>query len=389
MILYLAIYFAFSIYYFVASKRDLAHPHYFLWAMLTLALIVGLSDMLGGYDRYGYCELFDRCADFIYAGKNPFVDDNPIMNYQNEMSYVVLNVLIGHVTSNRYIFILILTLVAYAMLYDSLRRYVNSNPFALLLFMGLFFFFTFTYLRQVMATCFTWYAFRYVIKKQFIPFALCAFIAYRFHNSAIIFFPIYFLPARKFSKRTIVYVLLGLLVIGATGLPSNLYSVYGDISGSDSRTGQYVVYGQSFRLEYVLEVGVFLWLILKQYDKIPEDREHLVFLNASLVFFAVLLFFVTSSSAGRQTWYFMIGLIYTLTYLVSLKKIAFDKYKIMIYLLTTVLYLRIVWSWGVLISPYKTFLTDGHRPGDVIYFGYEYDEYYEKDKLYRPLFYLK
>lgn len=389
MILFLTIYFAFSIYCFVSTKQYISHPRFFWGAMFILALVVGLGDMLGGYDRYAYCELFDRCADFVYAGKYPFVDDNPIMNYQNEMSYVVLNVLISHVTANRYIFILILTFVAYAMLYNSLQRYVKNNPFALLLFMGLFFFFTFTYLRQVMATCFTWYAFRYVIKKQFIPFAICAFIAYKFHNSAIIFFPIYFLPAKKFPKRTIVIVLLGLLAIGATGVPSNLYSVYGDISGLDTRTDQYVVYGQSFRLEYVLEVAVFLWLILKRYDKIPEDREHLVFLNASLIFFAVLLFFVTSSSAGRQTWYFMIGLIYTLTYLVSLKSFSTDKYKFVIYILNTVLFFRIVWSWGGLISPYKTFLTQGHRPGDAIFLRYEYDENYDKDKFYRPLFYLK
>ena len=31
--------------------------------MLSLALFVGMSDMLGGYDRYIYCELFDSLCD--------------------------------------------------------------------------------------------------------------------------------------------------------------------------------------------------------------------------------------------------------------------------------------------------------------------------------------
>ena len=35
----------------------------FLFVMLSLALFVGMSDMLGGYDRYIYGELFDNMAD--------------------------------------------------------------------------------------------------------------------------------------------------------------------------------------------------------------------------------------------------------------------------------------------------------------------------------------
>lgn len=33
--------------------------------LLILALVVGLGDMLGGYDRYIYCDLFDGNADRI------------------------------------------------------------------------------------------------------------------------------------------------------------------------------------------------------------------------------------------------------------------------------------------------------------------------------------
>ena len=59
------------------------------------------------------------------------------------------------------------------------------------------------------------------------------------------------------------------------------------------------------------------------------------------------------------------------------------------YVLITVLFLRIVIMWGDLINPYKSFLTEGHRPNDVIYDEYEYDSNYDKNKFYRSIFYLK
>ena len=100
------------------------------------------------------------------------------------------------------------------------------------------------------------------------------------------------------------------------------------------------------------------------------------------------MFFVTNSSAGRQAWYYMIGIIYMIPYLatVDIKPLNFI---IGIYVLMTILFLRIVIMWGPLINPYKTFLTNGHRLNDVIYNKYEYDTNYDKDKLYRPILYFR
>jgi len=48
-----------------------------------------------------------------------------------------------------------------------------------------------------------------------------------------------------------------------------------------------------------------------------------------------------------------------------------------------VLFLRILTSWGVLLYPYKTFFTNGHRENDYIFERYEYDYNYDKDKFYK------
>ncbi len=54
-----------------------------------------------------------------------------------------------------------------------------------------------------------------------------------------------------------------------------------------------------------------------------------------------------------------------------------------IFIICLLLFFRILYYWGFLLSPYKTFLTNGVRDYDPVYETYEYDENYSKDKFYR------
>ena len=198
----------------------------------TLAVIVGFSDMLGGYDRYIYGELFDRNADLIRAGGSFINPDSPIMGYHKEIAYVFWNSFVAYITPNRYIYILFTTIFIYTLLFISFRKMFMEYPISILLFMGLWFFFTFTYLRQAMAAGCTWLGYRYVIKRDLIRFLIVGFIAYKFHNSAIIYFLFYFMPQKKWDKKVIIIVLVLLSIIGASGLSMSLYNIYGDAADS-------------------------------------------------------------------------------------------------------------------------------------------------------------
>ncbi|WP_082721671.1 EpsG family protein [Prevotella sp. DNF00663] len=374
--------------YFNSIDRK-ATVSWLLSVIIILGLIVGLADMLGGYDRYIYCDLFDSCVDMLIDGQSLLLQDNVLMQSDYEFAYVYLNILIAHITDNRYIFVFIVTIIIYTLLFNSFRTYFDDYPMAMVLFLALYFFFTFTYLRQSLAVAFSWFSYRYVIEKRFFPFFICAFLAYKFHNSAIIFFPLYFIPAKKFSRGTILWVVLIAFIIGITGITTKLYGMYGEMTDTVHRVSQYEEAGNDFRIEYVIEVIVFLYFILKRYDKIPSERYHLVFLNSSLVFFTILLLFVKSATAGRQTWYYMLGLIYTLNYITSGKSKTARNYRLMVYIVCTLLFLRIVYSWGEMLNPYKTFLTNGSRENDHIHDSYEYDSNYDRDKFYRLIIHLK
>lgn len=350
-------------------------------SFMMLALFVGLSDMLGGYDRYIYASLFDDIADITRVGGN-YKDASIFTLYSSEIGYIGSNILISFITSNRYVFILLYTLIIYYLFYLSIKDYCVNYTFGMILFMSLMFFFTFTYLRQMVGVGFAWFAIRYVYKKELYKFIICVLVAASFHNSAIILFPLYFLPIKRFSQRSIIIIMSLCLALGLSGGPSALFSLYGDVTDMQYRTDSYAEQEIGFRYEYIIEALVFLYFILKNYSLIPTTRKNIVLLNTSLGFCAILLLFVLSLNGGRLGWYYLIGIISTLSLIAKNVKRDSSTNRV-IFIICFLLFFRILYYWGFLLSPYKTFLTNGVRDYDPVYETYEYDENYSIDKFYR------
>lgn len=383
MTLYLAWFFiALFIYRFPKYQQN---QHFLFYYMLGLALFVGIADMLGGYDRYIYGAHFDSFADSISAWNwDEIVFKLYNETRSSEMGFSMIYILVSLFSENRYIYIFCVTLLIYTLLFISFKRYVENYPMAFMLFLGLWFFFTFTYLRQVLACSIAWLAVKYIIERNLKWYALLVFIAYTMHNSAIVFFLFYFIPIKKFEKGHVILVMALLLFIGITNLPASLFGVFGGMMESEHRTAQYAD-DYAFRYEYILEALLFLYIILSNYKKIPNTRLNLVFLNMSLVFCGILLLFCLNTQGGRLSWYFMLGLITTLSSIAKNKKL-FSQDNIVLIALSFFLFFRIVTEWGYLINPYKTFFTDGVRKGDLIWEEFEYDHEYDNDKFYRPAF---
>lgn len=350
-------------------------------SFMMLALFVGLSDMLGGYDRYIYASLFDDIADITRVGGN-YKDASIFTLYSSEIGYIGCNILISFITSNRYVFILLYTLIIYYLFYLSIKDYCVNYTFGMILFMSLMFFFTFTYLRQMVGVGFAWFAIRYVYKKELYKFIICVLVAASFHNSAIILFPLYFLPIKRFSQRSIIIIMSLCLALGLSGGPSALFRLYGDVTDMQYRTDSYAEQEIGFRYEYIIEALVFLYFILKNYSLIPTTKKNIVLLNISLGFCAILLLFVLSLNGGRLGWYYLIGIISTLSLIAKNVKRDSSTNRV-IFIICFLLFFRILYYWGFLLSPYKTFLTNGVRDYDPVYETYEYDENYSIDKFYR------
>lgn len=352
--------------------------------LLGLALFVGCADMLGGYDRYIYGEVFDQLAIMTQADGDVTLSAGYNM-FSTEWGYLLFNQLISFISLNRYVFIFIATCVIYTLLFISIKRYCRNYPFAVIVFLGLWFFFTFTYLRQVMAATIGWLAIKYVIDRKPIQFFLIVFIAFTFHNSAIVLAPFYFVPARKFDPVFVLFVFVGALAIGMSNILSGLVAesdAFIDAARAE-QNANFIAEG-TFRIEYFIEAILFAGVLILKYDAFDDNnRKEIVLLNMALVFCAILLVFVRSSNGGRVAWQYMIGVIASLTHLATSPNHKTSALTSALMMMFCILFIRIIFSWGVLLSPYKTFFTDGHREGDFIYNMYEYDTQYDVDKFYK------
>lgn len=356
----------------------------FFWGM---AVYVGLADMLGGYDRYFYGMYFDDVADITLLDGH-YSDAGIFQAYASEFGYNYFNILVSFITNNRYIFILIMTLIIYGLLLDSLKKYTDNYAFAIILFLGLIYLYSFTYLRQLMGISIAWLAIKYIKERRFWRFLLVMFISYSFHNSSLIFLPVYFIPIKKFRINNVILIMAISFLIGITNIGGTLFEIYGDTANEQSRALQYIE-DTGFRSVYALEALFFLYIIIKNYKRIPSDTNHVLMLNIALGFCAVLLIFVQSDNGGRLSWYYWIGLIATLTTIVTYKRHYVTFYAPLMICISFGLYFRVLVMWGeptMCFYPYKSFLTNGHRKGDWVYDANEYDRNYDKDHFYRPAF---
>lgn len=378
---YLLVFVVGSLYFFL-GKNLAQNKKLLLFFFLYVSLFIGLGDMIGGYDRYIYGEIFDSIADWV-RGRNRFIDFTYLIQ-GNEYGYFVWQLLVSMITPNRYMFILFTTFLIYALLYRTFSNYIVDYPFATIIFLGLFYYFTMTYLRQVIAAAIIWQGLRYVWERRPFMFSLFVLLAFSFHNSALIFAPVYFVPLRKFSKTVVLLTLISCLIIAMTPLPNMLLSLSGETANMSERTAAYVNDSQGFRIEYLLEVIFFMWIYLSNYNRI-DGTKNIVFLNVSILFCCILLIFMRFTQGGRLAWYFFVGPIYLLPYLSSKKDAKWVKY--ITYCVCFFLFLRVSYAWEMLNVPYKTIFTYGEPAGSrLIYEHYEYNTQYASDKFIRPAF---
>ncbi len=377
--------FVIALVYYAASNEETERNKLPLAIYLGgLALFVGCADMLGGYDRYIYGEIFDQMSIMQHDGRDLLVSAGYRL-YSSEWGFLWFNQLLGYVTMNRYVFIIITTCFIYTLLFISIKRYCRNYPFAVIVFLGLWFFFTFTYLRQVMAATIGWLAIQYAIDRKPIPYFLIVFIAFTFHNSALVLAPFFFVPVRKFKPLVVVFIFIGCLAIGMTNLPGGLFSSADEFANAARvEDNVNIVAEGSFRVAYFIEAVLFTALLFWKYDAFSErNRKEIVLLNMALVFCAMLLLFVRSENGGRVAWMFMIGIIASVTHIATHPLHKNNGLTGALIVMFFVLFFRILTAWGIFLYPYKSFFSNGSRSGDYIHQGYEYDKQYDVDKFYK------
>lgn len=381
MLLYLSIFLIPLLYYYKSrNNKELASSKRMMFGIfLFLGLFIGMGDMQGGYDRYIYGAYFDSTAESLRHGW-------AFEPYGKEYGYSLYNWLIAHITANRYIYILLATLLMYYLYARAFKEYLDEYPLAIIVFMGLLYYFTMTYMRQTLAVGFAWQACKYAYQRRPRPFFLLMLIAFSFHNSAVIFAIMYFIPLKKFSKDTVIKMMIILFLVGLSPIASVMMNLFGDVTESQGRTEEYAADSYGYNFFYLMVAIFFAYIMVHNSKFIGNRKKDIFFYNMGLMYCAVLLALIRFGQTGRLGWYYMFGLIYTLSSIAQNSSMKSHLRSFTI-LLSFVMFFRITSAWAFNLTPYKTFLTDGYPCG--IYEIYEDDEYdvnYTANKLYKPAF---
>lgn len=345
-----------------------------------ICLVCGLRDMLGGYDNYVYGEIFDRTALDLQRGV-PLPLVAAFQWQHSEPLYAAWTTIIAHVTTNRYIFFLITAITFYVLLYRHLTKYSQYPFIALFIILCLFYFFTFTYIRQILAVSIAWFAIPYAVDRKPFHFFPIVALATLMHSSAVMFAALYFIADKQFTKQQYVYIFIGAFVVGLTPIGSFLVSFFGE-NINEAKAAETVQHSGTARIDYVLEAVFFLWFFYRNYERVGEGRYSVCMQNMAFLFMIILLTFMRFDNGGRLTWVFMIGIACWVAECIANMERS-DISKAVMYIMMSLLYLRIVFAWGNMLSPYKSFLTDGVRNPDYIWGKNEYDHRYDNDKLYK------
>lgn len=179
-------------------------------AFSILACVVGLRDMIGGYDVYIYGDFFDSLSLKDFSSNTYF------MAFLFEKGYALYCYFIHCFTNNRYIFFLITALLSYYLVFKSFRVLDKILLFALFIFFCKYFLMSFVYVRQFLAMGIVWLAVPFIINRNFLKFSIVVLLASTLHTSAVIFFPTYFICKYQYSRNILVWGIVVSILLGLT-----------------------------------------------------------------------------------------------------------------------------------------------------------------------------
>lgn len=181
-------------------------------------------------------------------------------------------------------------------------RYSKNITLSFVTFTSLIIYhFSFSGLRQALAISITFFSTKYIIKRKFLPFAICVYVASCFHKSAIIFFITYFLYQIRITKKVLIWISLVLIFIYIFIQQLSVFTV-SVIFGGQSYIG-YIegdVGAVGLTLLYLL---LTFFCLLSDIKKQPTGNFYCWM--ALLVLFSQSLSLV-SQAAGRLGYYFVI-----------------------------------------------------------------------------------
>lgn len=275
-----------------------------------------------GTDWENYRTFFDRCL--------------LISMESYDWGYVILNQIIRSFTDNYTVFLVSFAVIQYWLFFISIRKY-SVNPVLTLFLFYCMMLPSLGMNRQLLAMAICLCSIRFIFSRQIIYFTICIIFAALFHKSAVFFFISYFL-INKFADKIYLLLLLLSIVIAITGIvnriPLSLFLILGE--SSFEKMSEYASNPEKGSLLFTILALMkrLIWLFfLFMYKRTHQiDSTFSYFFN--IYFIATILFVSLNNSilqiiVGRGLFYFYIGEIFLIPYILNLFKKNVTIYVIM------------------------------------------------------------
>lgn len=301
-----ALIFSILIFYFSLVQKKFSKNIFYMIMFLPLLLIVTVRPFNWGADAGTYIEMYNM----VNAGQK--INTEITFSFLSKIAFLFCNCAK-------------LLFVFYALISLNLKIYsIENNSYlplvSLLIYFSCWFVLHDVYqIRVGAAIGVSYFSIPYLCKKNYVKFLLMAFLATLFHSQAALLFLMIFLPKRKISVCSILFLcfiilisyafyflkfdlLSGILeVLAKSKLPRvNQLKYYYDIAHSGI-----IDLGRINAFSPIVLVRLFLSLILLfQYKKLNEYAYYPVLIRILILSFAVRMFFYSVPVIGMRIYEF-------------------------------------------------------------------------------------
>lgn len=283
---------------------------------LVLIIIASCRANSVGYDTINYEDYFKFKQ--IYPNNKSF---EPIYEFIN---YIVVRLNLP------FNFVLLIcssiTIISFAVV---IYKYSTNVSFSWFLFVAIGFFGnTFNAVRQYLAAAVFLISLRYILNGKFIPYLVCCVVAFYFHSSAIILFPMYFIRYFKLNKKTIGVSLCLTVLLGVFLEPIiKLVSLFTNTSYYERYFVTKILW-EPIKLYYVLySIGMVLvfimFYVMRNKNKTASNEQNKIF-DIFLILFYICVCIRTLgtfshlfSLVNRFNIYFFFSIIFIIPYIVN------------------------------------------------------------------------
>lgn len=352
MIPYIIIFLLFLLGLAFDKEKPIFQNAYYIFLIAVAILFAGIRDMIGGYDIYIYSEVYEATWEEIVL-HSPF-----------EQGFKYYFLALKYINDKREFMIFMTSFLMLTLHAITIKRHSSYMFFSLLIYFCKFYLMSFVYFRQGLAMGILWLSIPFIVNRKFLPFLLTSILAFYFHKSSIVFFPLYFIANMNFSKKAYIWIPIATLIFAISPLSNMLISLVGE--ELDSKYAHYTNKASTFNVFYLIESSVLAYLLVKFRDDLQRHKFGKFLNNALFVYILLSFMAITNATYIRFIWYYMFFLVIAIPvfygFIKSSQNRMLFKTAIVTYFVALFFRLLILWDGGDMM-PYKSIFSDEPRNG--------------------------